>query len=423
VLLAGGAGGCEVTPKKIAAWKETERGPRKLREALGRSSLQPALRGQALAALVELGMTAEVEADLKGIPEAERQAVAHEAVPRLGALLGPAGAAEPTTRTQREAKDALFVLRDHTAVEDRARIDDLLIAWTTADLNGRMTQGGQGSEKILVAIGQRAAPRLIELIRPGSPSVTSAAALLGRIADEPTRTRATDTLVAALRSSSAQATSEGLLQALGQLGGPHATAYLVEAAEHGTERSRELALLSLAQGKLDRHDSVARSAALRIAGEKQAPGKVREAAFQLAEKLGAPAVSGLIKLMADPDETTRWRAVEAALAAGREQAIAPVLEALSPERGYKKDDLDSYVVHDLGLIGASAAAPLRDELKSKSWVARVVAVRGLATVGRSEDAAALSPLESDGTRLKGFPGGATLGSEAKAAAVALRAKR
>jgi HEAT repeat protein len=423
VLLAALTAGCEVTPEKIAAWKETERGPRKLRDALGRSSLAPALRAQALAALVELGMTAEAESDLKAAGEADRKAVVHEAVGRLGALLGPSGSSEPTTRVQREAKDALFLLRDDAAPDDRARIDDLLIAWTTADLNGRLTQGGQGSEKILVAIGLRAAPRLIELLRPNNPSLTSAASLLGKLGDPATSARAADALIATLRSSSAQATNENLLQALGQLGGPHATAFLVEAAERGTERSRELALLSLAQGKLDKGDSTALAASLRIAGNHQAPGKVREAAFQLAEKLGPQAVPGLVKLMSHPDETTRWRAVEAALAGGHEQAIEPVLEALSPQATYKKEDLDSYVVHDLGLIGAPAVAALKTELKSKSWVARAVAIRGLATVGKADDVAALSPLESDGTKLKGFPGGATLGSEAKAAATTLRAKR
>jgi HEAT repeat protein len=349
--------------------------------------------------------------------------VVQEAVGRVGALLGPKGAPDPTTRVQREAKDALFLLRPDAAPDDRAQIDDLLIAWTTADLNGRMSQGGQGSEKILVAIGPRAAPRLIELLAPNSPAAQTAAALLGKIGDAPTRARAADALVQTLRKSTAAASSEQLLAALGLIGGPHATAYLVEAAERGTEHGRELALLALAQGRLEAGDSAAMAAGLRIAGDKGAPGRVREAAFQLGEKIGAPAVPGLIKLMDEKDETVRWRAVEAALAAGKDKAVAPVLEALSPVRAYKRDDLDSYVVHDLALVGASAVAPLKGELQSKNWVARAVAVRGLAAVGKADDAAALQPLEADGTKLKGFPDGATLGSEAKAAVVALRAKR
>ena len=59
-----GASGCDPTPEKIARWKETERGPKKLREALVQHGLDPALRAQAFAALVELGMTQEALADL-----------------------------------------------------------------------------------------------------------------------------------------------------------------------------------------------------------------------------------------------------------------------------------------------------------------------------------------------------------------------
>jgi HEAT repeat protein len=211
-----------------------------------------------------------------------------------------------------------------------------------------------------------------------------------------------------------------MLQALGLIGGPHASAFLVDAAEHGNEKASEKALQALAQGRLDHKDQAALAGALRICADKKAAGEVREAAFQLAEKIGPDAVSGLIQLMNDPEETVRWRAVEAALAAGKETAVSPVLEALSPSKSYKKEDLDSYVVHDLGLIGASAVPPLKGELKSKSWVAKVVAVRGLAAVGKAGDAGALEPLTADSTALPGW--GATLGTEAKGALAALKAK-
>jgi hypothetical protein len=414
---------CEVTPEKIAHWKETERGPAKLRDALGNDSLSAPLRGQALAALVELGMTSEALGELGKAPDAARSAIVHEAVPSVAALLGKVGAPDPTTRPQREAKDALFTLRKDAAAGDRDKIDELLVAWTTADLVGRMSQGGNSSEKILIAIGPRATPRLVELLAANSPQTVTAASLLGRIADDATRARAADQLVAALRKAPSAAQSEPLLQALGLVGGPRASAFLVDAAEHGMERAREKALLALAQGRLDPHDQAALAGALRICADKKAPGEVREAAFQLTEKIGADAVQGLVHLMGDADATVGWRAVEAALAAGKDKAVAPVLEALSPQKPYKKEDLDSYVVHDLGLIGPGAVAPLKDELKSKSWVAKVCAVRGLAQVGKAADADALVPLVADATPLKGGGFSGTVGSEAKGALAALKAKR
>src|SRR5438067_1452240 len=100
----------DVTPEKIARWKETERGPGKLREAVKNGSLAPPLRAQALVALVELGMGGDAIGELEREPPASRAPVVHEAAPRLGQLAG-SGTEPTTTRVQREAKDAMFLLR------------------------------------------------------------------------------------------------------------------------------------------------------------------------------------------------------------------------------------------------------------------------------------------------------------------------
>ena len=135
---------CDPTPEKIARWKETERGPGKLREAVQKNGLDPSLRAQALAALVEIGMAQRRH---RRSGEHRRRAIAsaiiHDAVPRLAEVArgsGIAGAA--TTRAQREAKDALFALRTDAAPDDRAAADTALIEWTTADLN-RAHVGGR----------------------------------------------------------------------------------------------------------------------------------------------------------------------------------------------------------------------------------------------------------------------------------------
>ena len=52
-------------------------------------------------------------------------------------------------------------------------------------------------------------------------------------------------------------------------------------------------------------------------------------------------------------------------------------------------------------------------------VDRIAAVRAIGDLGKKADAAALDPLLGDGTKLKGFPGNATLGQEAKAAKAVL----
>jgi hypothetical protein len=385
VAIASAAIGCDKpTPEKIAHWKETERGPRKLRDALQSSSVEAPLRGQALTALVELGMTSEAMGDLGKLDGNERRDVIHEAVPRLREVArgqGVAGAA--TTRAQREAKDALFELREQAAPADKDAIDAALIEWTTADLAGRMSSGGNSSDKILMAIGPKAAAALVPLLVPGSQQMLPAAALLGNIGDPDTRARAADGLIQKLRATGPRGLDDDSLQALGLVGGPRATAFLVDTAEHApAEEKREKALFALAQGSLSSGDSAAQAAALRLAVDKKAPGKVREAAFQVLEKIGPTTVNELVKLMHDPDETVRWRAVEAALAAGKDKAVVPVLEALNPAGKYKKEDLDSYVVHDLTLLGPSALPSLQTEAASKNPVARQVAKEAIARLGK-----------------------------------------
>jgi hypothetical protein len=376
------ATGCDPTPDKIARWKETERGPKKLQAALDQNGLDPSLRAQALAALVEIGMAQDALADLGKVDVNDRRAIIHDAVPKLAEVArgsGIAGAA--TTRAQREAKDALYLLRGDAAPADRDVADAALIEWTTADLAGRMSAGGHSSEQILVAIGPKAAPRLAELMQPGSSQLVPAAGIFGKVADADARARAADALIARIQKAGPRSLDDEALRALGLIGGVRATAFLVDQAEHGRADNegvaRQKALLALAQGNLSQGDSALQAAALRIAGDKKAPGKVRESAFELLEKMPT-SVAGLVALMHDPDATVRWRAVEAALAAGKERAVPSVLEALNPAGNYKQEDLDSYVVHDLVLVGAAALPPLQTELASKNAVARKVAAAAVA---------------------------------------------
>ena len=376
------ASGCSPTPEKIARWKETERGPRKLRDALADNGLDPSLRGQALAALVEIGMAQDALADLAKVDDKDRKAIIHDAVPRLAALARGSGdpslAGAATTRAQREAKDALYLLRNDAAPADRELADKALIEWTTADLTGRMSAGGHSSDVILTAIGAKAAPRLSELMQPGSSQLVSAAAIYGKVAPPDDRARAADALIQRVQKAGPKGLDVEALQALGLIGGPRAAAFLVDQAEHARDEAvREKALLALAHGNLPQGDTALQAAALRIAADKTAPDKVRDSAFELLEKMPT-AVTGLVGLMHDPNEVVRWRAVEAALEAGKEKAVVPVLEALNPAGKYKQEDLDSYVIHDLVLVGPAALPPLQTELASKNAVARKVAEAAVA---------------------------------------------
>jgi HEAT repeat protein len=422
VLLVAGGAGCEVTPEKIEFWKTSERGPGKLRDTVGRRGVPVELRAMAAAGMVEIGAASEMATVVKGLDEADRRALVHATVPRLATLSQDKDASDRMTRKALEAKDALFLLREPAAPEDRGAIDDALLAWLTVDLATRLSAGGQGGEKMLEAIGARAGARLGEVVADASTSDASrmqAAELLGKLGDEAVREQAGARLVD--RARRGRNVSEATLREIGLVGGGHAVAYLTALADdgHQTTDVRQKALLALAL----RGDAASLPAALRLALDRHAPPKVRDAAFEVAEKVGPPAVSGLVRMLGDKDEKVRWRAVEAALTAGKEKAIVPVLEGLPTSIGYSQDDLRSYVVHDLLAVGPAALAPLREGLKSSSWVARLAAVEALGQAGQAEDVARLSALAGDGWKLKGWSGGATIGSEARAAAEALSRKK
>ncbi len=419
--LALAVAGCGTTPEQIEAWKGTQKGPDKLREVVQGGSAKPEIRGLAYAALVEVGMVAEAGDDLKSAAACDREAIAHGAVAPLVKLAAPASPDEPK-RARINAKDGLFQLRATATSEDRAAIDDALIAWTTADLAHRMSMGAHGTEKILTAIGPRAGARLAEIAGDrGAPDGDrlDAARLLGKIGGREAREQAGGKLIEEAKGQ--RSLQETTVKELGLIGGDHAVAWLSRLAEddHQQALQRKRALLALTEGG----DPAALPAALRIAADGKAPGDARDAAFGLAEKIGPTAVPGLLKLTDDKQDEVRWQAVEAALKAGGPAAVKPTLEALSTARAYPQDDLRSFVVHDLELLGAAVVPALRDELKSRSWVARIAAVMALQRLGKAEDAAALGALAADATPLRGWPGGATVGSQAKAVAAELGSRR
>jgi hypothetical protein len=425
VLLAGlaaAAAACQATPEKIATWKGTQKGPGKLREVVQDDGADPHLRALAFSALIEIGMAMDARQDLQRATPQARAAIAHEAIQPLVGVLGDTLArAGTTTPAQRSAKDALFVLRADAAAADRAQIDQLLIKWTTADLSARASLGGESTEKILTAIGPSAAPAVVPLVR-GGPDLILAAKLVGELGDADAQKRASAALLELARSGpgGTRAVPEPVLQSLGLVGGDDATAFLLLLANQAGADTREKALLALAQGKLSAGNDKALAGALAIASDTHAPGGVREAAFGVAEKVGPAAVGGLIKLFTDHDEVVRWRAVEAALKAGGKEAIARVLPALPEDRPVKSEDLDSYVVHDLALIGKEALPQLVAAAKAPGHeLGRIAAIRTLGRIGGAAEAAALSALTGDHGTAKTLQPATTVGDEAEKAKAAL----
>jgi hypothetical protein len=432
-------GGCQVTSEDITRWKGTEKGPGKLRAVLHDAEAAPELRAQAAVALIDIRRGDEVRAEIEALPESSRRPLLQRILPALADVVQKGPPDVSPTRAQIEAKDALFRLRGLGSPEDRTLVDETLVAWTTADLIGRMSAGSFGTEQIITTVGNRAQGALLAILSRAtidSPSLLPAASLLGRVGDREAKGHGAELLIKLLqpvlsgtggKEVPPQRQVDEVLRSLGLLGGPAAGKFLADLAARGPVGQRGQALAALRETG----DPVALDLALRIAWDRKEPGSLREAAFAYLEKVGEIAVNGLCKIIADPrdpsdqGDVARFRAVEAALSAGGGAAIARVLDALPVEHAYGREDFISFIVHQITPLGSSALPQLREALKARSWVARSAALMALSEMGKIEaDQAAILALAGDGEKLRGKGWQvATVGELAKEQAGHMRDKR
>jgi hypothetical protein len=416
------AAACEgVSSESIQRWKTTEKGPGKLADTLKDSSLAPRLRAEAAAALTDIGQVDEGEQILARIEAAQRWEILKTLVPLYADRMR-----DPDLRKARAARDALFSLRASAPPEEQKQIDALVIPTIAKDVReGRLSGGRHGLEKMVEAIGPAAVPALLALIEDPRVPFGGAAELLGRIADEPMRDRAAAALVK--RAAAEPQIAVALWRALGTMGGRAATSFLMQKAEKGSQKDAVAAAQALEQ----RRDPTLLPFALRLAGDPKGNKAVRDEMFGLTEKIGGlEAARGLVRIIAtDPNELVRYRAYEAALAAGGAETVVPALEAFPASASYKRDDVIDYLVKDVTKIGPAARPAVQRALSSRAVLARMTAVLSLEaplpanarqSLGGPADAAALARLASDRATLKGFPAGDTVGKEAARVALVLQ---
>jgi hypothetical protein len=170
--------------------------------------------------------------------------------------------------------------------------------------------------------------------------------------------------------------------------------------------------------------------ALKIAGDPKANNLVRDEVFGVVEKIAGPAAQkGLVEIIAnDKKDLVRYRAYEAALEAGKVEAVLPALQAFSDKLSFKKEDVLDFLVKDITKLGLPAKPAVLEALSSPSALARITAIWALEaplanprqSLGKASDAAGLLKLADDKASPKGFPAGVNVGSEAKRVAAVLQ---
>lgn len=403
--------GCEVTSEKIQTWKQSMKGAAKIRAAVRDTGQKLPIRVEAATALGELGLFTPLVEDIKSLEEKDRKTLMESLVTSLVAKME---GSNPTTsnKVQLQAKDALFSLREAAEKPLQRTIDDKLVRWIVGDWRARGA-GEHSAEKVVTSIGEPAAPILAETIGAGGTPPVVSATLLRKIGSEEVRARAAEALVA--KAAKEKPAKVQTFQALGTVGSVKAVAYLDQVAAKGSFEERLWALRALA---LTPHPSVIDSMKA-IAGDsslKDDEALLRDEAFTVLEKIDVPkSLDALCSFLASTEEKVRYRAVEAIVSGFKAKGLTKLLEGLPSRYTYKKEDLADFIEKDIRDLGSSALPALRAALDSKSWVARLVAVRILGHIGTEQDATTLEKLTGDKTRIKDWEGGATIGSEAKAA--------
>ena len=420
ILLLGLAACESVSSEKIEQWKGTQKGPPKIEEALRSSGVAPGLRAEAAAALGDLGMPEKVDEVMAALPADQRWEILKSLVP----IHVKAMESAPVPKA-RDARDGLFSVRGYAQPEERQRIDAAILTSVEKDLkDGRFVGGRHSLEKMLTAIGIPSGPMLVRLLQDPKAPYKGLAELLLRVGDEAARDQGGAALVR--RAAAEKEIPNDLWIAVGTLGGQNVTDFLTQKLLKGPPAEAALAAKALQQA---RYPSVL-PLALKIAADPKANNLVRDEAFGVVEKIAGPAAQkGLVEIIAsDKKDLVRYRAYEAALEAGKVEAVLPALQAFSDKLSFKKEDVADFLVKDITKLGLPAKPAVLSALSSPLALSRITAGWALEaplanprqSLGTASDAAALLKLANDKASPKGFPASVTVGSEAKRVAAVLQ---
>ena len=412
---------CEsVSSEKIEQWKGTQKGPAKIEEALRSSGVAPSLRAQAAAALTDLGMPEKVDEAMAALPADHRCEILKSLVPiHIKAM---ESASVPKAR---DARDGLFSVRAYAQPEEQKQINAAIVKSMEADLkDGRFVGGRHSLDKMLAAIGTASGPMLVRLLQDPTSPYKGLAELLLKVGDELAREKGGAALVR--RAAAESEIPNDMWIALGTLGGQSVTDFLTQKLLKSPPAEAALAAKALQQ---TRYPSVL-PLALKIAGDPKANNLVRDEVFGVVEKIAGPAAQkGLVEIIAnDKKDLVRYRAYEAALEAGKVEAVLPALQAFSDKLSFKKEDVLDFLVKDITKLGLPAKPAVLEALSSPSALARITAIWALEaplanprqSLGKASDAAGLLKLADDKASPKGFPAGVNVGSEAKRVAAVLQ---
>ena len=389
--------GCEKTDhENIDKWMSTKKGPGKLKKALGDNSLDADLAAHAAENLIRTGEGPAVRQAFAQMPNDRAQTVAGKLAPRLWERARVEGDDTVPSALQMSAKDALFDLRKFADDTTKNQIDGYLTDWYAVSFYDKRANLGQVSgAKVMRTIGPVAAERLM----------AAASSVVAQPEREGRRVRIGDELLLGLAAT----------------GDPKAVDMILKIAvmDRGDDTLAQRALSSLyiafvdPKGEFDAADPAALTpnldAFVSIAKDETRSPQTTNDAIALIRVVGLPGcLPALVGLVSHPHHDLRYRYVGAnnAIRCGGPKAIVDVAHALPTAGQYRHEEIAGAVWQEVARASprAQVQAALRDLLDDPSWVARWIAIEGLAEMKSKEDTERIRALSKDSTRLTGYWG-------------------
>jgi hypothetical protein len=409
---------CEsVSSDNIQKWKGTQKGPEKLENAFQNPKVDPRLRAEAAAVMLEVDdLYRKVDTGFEALPETDRVQIAKHLIPLYASFIEKGG--EDQARTYR---DGLFELRDSFTGEQLQQADQILAKALASDLRaGRDENAGRHSvRKIAETLGAgMVGPALLRLIEDAESPFSIATEVIEKLGDQELRHRAGAAM--AKRAEKAAELTPAFWTSLAKLGGPEVKVFLETKIRTGSEPDAIAAAEAL---KLANPGPELLPLALEIASAPGVIAPVQEQMLGVVAAVGGPAaIEGLLRLIgAESSEAVfRYRAFQTALATGQAEALVPALEAFPAQMTHDPEQLTASLVTGTARLGETGRPAALAALNSKSPLARMVAVMALEELGTPEDASVLARLGRDRATLPGFPRNVTVGSQATRVAKALK---
>jgi len=446
---------CKISSEDLETWKGTVKGPGKIVAVLLSEKYDIPLRTNAALALIDMERQdvdgiAELQRAVQSLDDASRSQIISSMAPELEKMMqDPADSKAddldngPKPRQVR-AKDAAFLLVTFADQQTRDKLTKSIINWYVRDFQGRNLTGNYSAEQIVRSLGAPAAIILTEALsaKLTQQTIIKIVELISQLGTQQAKLKAGQALIKIENEMESDAfakwisdeiekqmveakekTDPAKIQKAAQLnqhnfivdGALPAMKYLADqkavadrlieiastASNDATIVERRVRALQALEGNATKEHL---KQLLSLALSPETPLAVRDYAFDRVGDIRSPeAIEPMWPLVQDAKkQRLRWRAGELILGIGEPSVLARFFKSLPSDRDvtYEPEELEGYASR-MSQMSPLPVDVVRNELSSRYWWNRVIAINFFERRGTKDDIARLKKLIRDDTKVEG----------------------